>query len=51
VEQGLLERKTDRENGEEDPQEQFVDTGNRALVQEFSRRISHFLRSAHFTLH
>ncbi|HBD08501.1 MAG TPA: hypothetical protein DCZ69_09585 [Syntrophobacteraceae bacterium] len=51
VEQGLLERKTDRENGEEDPPEQFVDSGNRALVQELSRRISHFLRSPHFTLH
>jgi glycerol-3-phosphate O-acyltransferase len=51
VEQGLLERKAEQENGEEASSEQYIDTGNRALVQEFSRQISRFLRSAHFVLH
>jgi hypothetical protein len=51
VEQGLLERTVEKENDQENAQEQYVDTGNRALVQEFSRQISRFLRSSHFALH
>jgi glycerol-3-phosphate O-acyltransferase len=51
VEQGLLERKLDKENGDDQGTELYSDTGNRGLVQDYSRQISRFLRAAHFALH
>ncbi len=51
VEQGLLEKRREKESDEEEAPEQYVESGNRAQVQEFSRNISRFLRSSHFALH
>jgi len=51
VEQGLLEKTVDKDNGDDKGTELYTETGNRALVQEYSRQISRFLRSPHFALH
>jgi glycerol-3-phosphate O-acyltransferase len=51
VQQGLLERTVERESDGDNGAEQYAETGDRALVQDFSRQIGRFLRSSHFALH
>ena len=48
VEKGLIEKKMEGDKDKE--QECYSDAGNRLLIQHYSRQISRFLRSPHFTL-
>jgi glycerol-3-phosphate O-acyltransferase len=51
AEMGLLEKKVDKEDGEDQSAEQYAFRGDGGQVQEYSRQISRFLRSPHFALH
>ncbi|MCU0572799.1 MAG: 1-acyl-sn-glycerol-3-phosphate acyltransferase [Syntrophobacteraceae bacterium] len=50
LERGLIEKKVEEDKGKEKSQEVFADTGDRLLIQDYSRQISRFLRSPRFTL-
>ncbi len=50
LERGVIEKKLEEDKGKEKGQECYTDTGNRLLVQDYSRQISRFLRSPRFTL-
>lgn len=50
LEKGVIEKKVIAEKGKEKGQEVYVDAGNRLLIQDYSRQISHFLRSPQFNL-
>ncbi|MCU0589419.1 MAG: 1-acyl-sn-glycerol-3-phosphate acyltransferase [Syntrophobacteraceae bacterium] len=50
LERGLIEKKVEEDKGKEKGQEYFADTGDRLLIQDYSRQISRFLRSPRFTL-
>lgn len=50
LERGLIEKKVEDDKGKEKVQEVYADTGNRLLIQDYSRQISRFLRSPRFTL-
>ena len=51
LEKGAIEKKVDREKVKEKDVETYGDTGNRLLIQDYSKQISRFLRSPRFTLH
>jgi glycerol-3-phosphate O-acyltransferase len=50
LEKSVIEKRTEDEKGKERDQEFYTDAGNRLLVQHYSKQISRFLRSPHFTL-
>lgn len=50
LEKGVIEKNAGDEKGREKEQEWYVDAGNRLLVQHYSKQISRFLRSPHFSL-
>ncbi|GLI35871.1 1-acyl-sn-glycerol-3-phosphate acyltransferase [Desulforhabdus amnigena] len=50
VEKGIVEKKIEEEKGKDKEAECYADTGNRLLVQHYSKQISRFLRSPHFAL-
>jgi glycerol-3-phosphate O-acyltransferase len=50
LEKSVIEKKTEDEKGKERDQEFYWDSGNRLLIQHYSRQISRFLRSPHFGL-
>jgi glycerol-3-phosphate O-acyltransferase len=50
LEKGVIEKKSGGSKAKEKDQEFYVDTGNRLLVQHYSKQISRFLRSPHFAL-
>jgi glycerol-3-phosphate O-acyltransferase len=50
LERGLIEKRLEEDKGKEKGQECYADTGNRLLIQDYSRQISRFLRSPRFTL-
>lgn len=50
VEKNVIEKTTDSEKVKDKEQEWYSDTGNRALIQHYSRQIGRFLRSPHFAL-
>lgn len=50
VEKGVIEKRMEEEDGDAKQDEIYSDTGNRLLVQHYSKQISRFLRSPHFAL-
>jgi glycerol-3-phosphate O-acyltransferase len=51
VEKGAVQKKAGDEKGKDKEQEYYSDTGDRYLIQYYSKQISHFMRSPRFTLH
>lgn len=51
LEKNVVEKKWGDEKGKEKEQEMYADSGNRMLIQHYSKQISRFLRSPHFALH
>lgn len=50
VEKGVIERTAPDEKSKEKELETYTDSGNRLLIQDYSRQVSRFLRSPYFTL-
>jgi glycerol-3-phosphate O-acyltransferase len=50
LEKGVIEKNAEGEKSKEKDLELFTETGNRHLIQDFSKQISRFLRSPHFAL-
>ena len=48
LEKSVIEKRTEDEKGKERDQEFYWDSGNRLLIQHYSKQISRFLRSPHF---
>ena len=49
-EKSVIGKKAEDDKGKERDQEFYTDTGNRLLIQHYSKQISRFLRSPHFVL-
>ncbi len=50
VEKNVIDKAADSDKTKDKDQDWYSDAGNRALVQHYSKQISHFLRAPHFAL-